>query len=223
MNDPLVAQTIEARAPIVAAKKTLVAQWKEQVDAMRAAAPRGKLGETVSIMHCEVESFLEWVKNLGGENGAELLICAKVYKRATLETIGIELNLNPALLWAFINETDDRFAHYRRAQAGIADGLVSSVPGILDGSWEQVRGPDGEPVLDDAGKPIYGRSDIKRDKIRGDGYLQVARMMHPERFGTREQAVSPGTGNVIDAALNFAAAELLNRIARPAERVVSEQ
>lgn len=220
---PLTAQTVEARAPIVAAKKSLLAQWKEQASAMRAAAPRGKLGEQVNVMYAEIDGFLDWVANLGGEHAAELFICAKIYKRATLESVAGEYMLHPGMMWAFITETPERFEHYRRAQAGVADALLSAVPAILDGEEKAVRDERGRVVLDDEGRPLTAPTDLKERKVRGDGYLKVAAMMHPERFGTREQAASPGTGNVIDAALNFAAAELLNRIARPAERVVSEQ
>ena len=212
-------QSIEDRAPIREAKKSLLAQWKEQVTAMRAASPRGKLGEQVNTMYGEVNSFLGWVEELGGERCAEFFICAKVSRKATLEQVSGEFMLNPAMMWAFITETDDRYQHYIRAQNGVADALINQVASIVDGDARVLRNEAGEVELGPDGKPIILESDLARDKLRAETYIKLGERLDRKRFGGEKVLANSGSvGMVIDAGLAFAASELLARIARPASQ-----
>ncbi len=164
-------------------RKSLLSQWREQAAALKKAAPRGKLGEQVSLLWGEVAIFDDWVQSLGGEKNAEFFICAKVYKRDTLDKIATDCATHPGLLWAFMTETEERFKHYLRAQEGVADQLVSAIPGIVDGEPRVVRDASGNIEYDSHGKPVVIESDLARDKVRGEYYLKAAGKLHHQRFG----------------------------------------
>ena len=183
----------EQRAVVREVRNSALATLREQTAAMRKAAPRGKLGERVSLLWGEVRHFDGWVEELGGPECAEAFICAKVWKRDSLESIAAENAQSPALMWAFITETEERFQHYLRAQRGVADALMMSVVRIIEGEARVLRNDKGEIEYGEDGKPIILESDLSRDKATADIYMKLAAKLDRDRFGEKTQLQLSGT------------------------------
>jgi hypothetical protein len=89
----------------------------------------------------------------------------------------------------------ERMARYEFALKGLADSYVVESVGMADAT-----DPD----------------EVALGKLRVDTRLKVAGVLDRKRFGTEKAGAAAGTGSlVIDAALTFAASELLARIQAP--------
>jgi len=206
---------MELTLPAEAASATVKSEFEARRAALREVQlrnPNGRLAKKAGVLMLDIDAFEDRVKEAGGDEGFLYFVTAQVASGVTLRAICDHYLLEYGLLWAWMGAVPERLARYEIALRGLADSYVAETVAISDEQNEVVKenGQTFDP-------------DVARDKLRVGTRLKVAGVYDRKRFGTEKASVGGQVGVVIDAALTFAAAELLNRIQRPAERVVSEQ
>jgi hypothetical protein len=186
------------------AKSSVKGEYEKRKAALRLVqlrSPKGRLAKRAGVLMMDLQAFEDRVEESGGNEGFLYFVVAQVASGVTLREISGHYAIEYGLLWAWMGAEPERMARYEFALKGLADSYVVESVGMADAT-----DPD----------------EVALGKLRVDTRLKVAGVLDRKRFGTEKAGAAAGTGSlVIDAALTFAASELLARIQAPmAPRVI---
>lgn len=198
----MAALPVEAAQAIVKTEREL---RREALQSVVDRNPHGKLAAKALVMISDVAQLNDWVAEAGGEDEFVRFLCARLMGGETLPEFCEAFAVNRGLVGALLTSKQEYYEQFKRAQEWRAEEFVMETVPIADA----VTDPEMLPIA----------------KWKGEARFRAAGLLNSKRFGTAKTLTEVGgAANVIDAALTFAAAELLNRIKQPnAERVVSEQ
>ena len=199
---------------------------KSELSARRAALrevqlrnPNGKLAKRAGVLMLDMDAFEDRILEAGGDEAFLYFVTAQVASGVSLKQVCDHYMLEYGLLWAWMGAQPERLTRYEIALRGLADSYVAEANEIADTPQiGEIR-----KTKSDGSEEVTTEDMLGHRKLRVDTKLKLAGVLDKKRFGTEKAGVMGGTGLVIDAALTFAAAELLGRIQRPNnERVVGE-
>lgn len=184
--------------PVEEAVATVKGEYEKRKAALRLVqlrSPKGRLAKRAGVLMMDLQAFEDRIEESGGNEGFLYFVVAQVASGVTLREICEHYAIEYGLLWAWMGAEPERMARYEFALKGLADSYVVESVGMADST-----DPD----------------EVALGKLRVDTRLKVAGVLDRKRFGTEKAGVAAGSGNlVIDAALTFAAAELLSKIQTP--------
>jgi hypothetical protein len=124
----------------------------------------GKLKGRGEVVLLSLDVFDDWLSGFGGDEVAEFFVMGQVASGVTLKDMCTHYVLDYGLMWGWMTERPGRMERYYAAQRGIADAMVSEVPGIAERATVE---------------------DVVVGKFQVDTALKVAAKWDKDRYGEK--------------------------------------